>query len=519
MSQNQTQEKTSQKALQTVAKGAGFIFANMVLLYVVRFVYKIVISRYLSPSGLGLLSLGLMVLGVCTTLTLLGLNNGIVKFISHYNGLKDAKRLLGTVRASLGISLIASIFMSILVLFSSKFIANNLFHEPELQPIIIVFAFCIPILSQFKLFGKAFTGFKKPEVTIITGTIGREISLFVLVSIMIFLGGSILEIAYMYIFSILIGLALSVIIFQIKFAPFLSRSKKAIFENKELMLYSLPLFLSAAFVEVMGWADTFFLGIYLDTTSVGIYNVALALAASLNIFLKAFASMSFPVISELKAKQKTTEMIQLFGTVTRWGFILSFPFFLLVILFPGEIIGNVFGWDYSPGAIALIVLVSAYFANVISGPASEALKAFGEVTTIFWSSIVAAGLNIVLNILLIPRFGLTGAALATAITLAGREFYLLIIARKLIPFRYKVKYYFKYILSAIIPTTVIFFVVISRNQSINLIQLIVLTASYLFLYYLSVLFIGGIAKEDSDLIILIEKKAKINLEFIKKFSR
>ena len=82
--------------ISKVARGAGIIFLGAFVLYIFRFCYKLLVSRYLGPEDFGLFSLGLMIVNISSLLATVGLNNGIVKFIAHYNGLGDKERVKGT---------------------------------------------------------------------------------------------------------------------------------------------------------------------------------------------------------------------------------------------------------------------------------------------------------------------------------------------------------------------------------------------------------------------------------------
>jgi len=499
--------KKQDKMLNSLAKGASFIFLNSIIFYILRFFYKIIISRYLGPSDLGLLSLALMVFGVSTTLSLVGLNNGIIKYVSHYHGLLDHKRILGTIRGCLKISLVTSIITAFIVIIFSKFISNNIFHTPKLQPLLIIFAICIPLLNQTKLISKTFTAFKKPEINILTASFGREVSLLIFVSIAIFFGGNILNISIMYTLSFITSLILSLIILQKKIFPFITKAK-AKYEYKGLLKYSLPLFLSAAFVEILGWADTFFIGIFLDTYNVGIYNIALSLATSLNIFLGTFAKISFPIISELKANNNRNQINNIFRTASRWGFLLSLPFFLLAIILPSQIISITFGGDYAAGSTAFSILIIAFFLNVITGPTTEVIKSFSKVNIIFWTSIFTAIFNIILNISLIPSFGLIGAALATTLSFSGREIFLFFYTKRLLNMRYNKKIYLKYLLCTIFPSFLVIFFSIKSKNSTNIFQLGIIAFCFLSLYLISIILTKSITKQDIEIITKFKKKIR-----------
>jgi O-antigen/teichoic acid export membrane protein len=73
-----------------------------------------------------------------------------------------------------------------------------------------------------------------------------------------------------------------------------------------------------------------------------------------------------------------------------------------------------FGADYPPGVVTpvLIIVASGLFVDAVVGPNGEALLGFGKSQRVMYYNLVSVGVNVVLNLLLIPLYGLVGAALA-----------------------------------------------------------------------------------------------------------
>ena len=88
---------SNEKVLQQVAKGAGLLFMGTFFVYFLKFIYRLVVSRYLGPADYGLLALGEGVLNIAFLFAILGLPSGAIKFISHYLGEKSAEKVKGTI--------------------------------------------------------------------------------------------------------------------------------------------------------------------------------------------------------------------------------------------------------------------------------------------------------------------------------------------------------------------------------------------------------------------------------------
>ena len=505
----------SEETLKQLARGAGIIFISTFLMYAIKFIYRIAIARYLGPEDYGLLSIGIMVLNVAILLSVIGLNEGLVRYMAFYRGKNEFGKVKGSLLAALKISIILSIILSIIITVFSKFISIQIFHNERLIPILAIFALVIPLYTILIMMTNAILSFKKPEYNLISRVFGREFINLILALSVVLIGGTVLGISFAYLISMAIGAALSIFLFERKVFSFLSKKIKAVHNYKPLLQFSVPLFFSDIFINIMLYADTFFLGIYRSASEVGIYNVALPLAASLGIFLTTFSQIFYPIMSELHAKKKYDELNKNYSTVLRWIFMSSLPVVLLVIMFPENILGLLFGKEYILGSSALVILISAYFIDVITGPAVRILMTFKRTKLVFAINVFSAVVNIILNIILIPNFGISGAALATGIAIVVREIIILLFARKIIRFKIIPKQYAKYILSATIPLSILYR--ITRTISLDSYIYIGITFILFLLTYLTCLILlKSFTNEDLIIIHAIEKKLGLNLNFLDK---
>jgi O-antigen/teichoic acid export membrane protein len=113
------------------------------------------------------------------------------------------------------------------------------------------------------------------------------------------------------------------------------------------------------------------------------------------------------------------------------------PLFLTFFLFPAQTLSLLFGSRYTTAATALWILSLGAFINTILGPNGNALVAYGETRMVLYCSLAAAAIDVVLCLLLVPRIGISGAAIATASALGVSSIMyssLLWIRHKLHPF-------------------------------------------------------------------------------------
>ena len=117
---------------------------------------------------------------------------------------------------------------------------------------------------------------------------------------------------------------------------------------------------------------------------------------------------------------------------------------------------------------------------------------------------------------MIPTYGINGAAIATGISIVLRELIILSFARRIIKFKLKLKYYIKYIASAIISLSIIYSTTIFFEVNTN-IKLILLVLVFLGLYVSGLILLKAFSKEDIEIMYAIENKFGLNLNFLNLF--
>jgi len=104
---------------------------------------------------------------------------------------------------------------------------------------------------------------------------------------------------------------------------------------------------------------------------------------------------------------------------TKWNFYLGLCPFVVLMLFPRETLIVLFGADYEAGQTALMILAVGQLINSATGSNGPLLVMTGHQKPWLWLSASALVANIVLCFILIPLFGIAGAAIGTSITVGG----------------------------------------------------------------------------------------------------
>ena len=158
------------------------------------------------------------------------------------------------------------------------------------------------------------------------------------------------------------------------------------------------------------------LGILGLVHEVGIYNAAAIMSIQASLFLVSVNAIFSPIIADLYNKGHINQLSNLFKTTTKWIFELTLPVFLVFVLFSRHIMG-LFGEEFVVGWAVLVILGGAQLLNASVGSVGYTLTMTGRQKMELVNNLVLCGLNIFLNIILIRKFGILGAAIATGLSL------------------------------------------------------------------------------------------------------
>jgi len=221
--------------------------------------------------------------------------------------------------------------------------------------------------------------------------------------------------APVYAFTFAVVLVMIVSLLSI-FKKFRGIQSKRIFTNKEIIRTSFPMMLSSSVLLLMAWSDTIMIGIFKAEVDVGIYNVALKLAMTTGIVLGAVNSIVAPKISETFNNDRMDEFRKLIKQSTRIIFFSTLPILIILFLFP-EFLLSFFGTEFTIAKTTLLILLVGQVANAMSGSVGYILQMTGKEKVFQNILLLSLVCNVILNLLLIPSYGIEGAAIASAFSL------------------------------------------------------------------------------------------------------
>jgi O-antigen/teichoic acid export membrane protein len=189
------------------------------------------------------------------------------------------------------------------------------------------------------------------------------------------------------------------------------------FDLVEIYSYSASVVLIAASNQLIVWTDILFLSVFVSAGAVGHYQAAYQTSALLTFALVS-ANTVFPPLASEFCNQGETEMLrELYEVVTKWIVLVTTYAMAFVIVFASDLL-SLFGMGFATAQSVLVLLAVSQGVVAAVGPVGYLLSMSEYERVEMINTIVAGLVNVVLNFLLIQRYGILGAAVATGISLA-----------------------------------------------------------------------------------------------------
>jgi O-antigen/teichoic acid export membrane protein len=176
-------------------------------------------------------------------------------------------------------------------------------------------------------------------------------------------------------------------------------------------------------------ANLVILGAMTTSDQVGIYAASVRLAEAITLIFAAVEFTIAPYIASLHSTEQTTRLQNLILKTARLVFVLSLPV-ALAFIFYGDWFQALFGEEFRAGRWALAILGIGRLLNVAFGPVKALALMTGQERATAWIMGAVALLNVVLNLVLVPFWGIIGAATATAISTVAWSSMLCVLAFK-----------------------------------------------------------------------------------------
>jgi O-antigen/teichoic acid export membrane protein len=346
-----------------------------------------------------------------------GLHSGVMRFVSRLDKETEIETVRQRILSGLKLGLLFGIVIMILQIALADWLAFELFNGSDLlKTVLIISAVSLPFATIMAISAFATQGYKLLKYKVMVLNIIRPAIMLVCVLVSISFFTIDAAVKYPLLISAVFS-SFAAIIFLNKLTNIKISQIFSGVIDKELLRFSYPLMFVTILGTLMHWMDILMLGYFTDTTTVGLYHPAARTAGLLRTVLLAFMGIFAPMMSDYHRQGDVGEMGKLYKLIVRWIVSLSLPLAIIIIIYSKKIM-LLFGVEYLSASNVLMVLTTAAFIQTLFGGGGQTLTMTGFTKVNLFNSIIVVLINITLNLLWIPQYGIIGAAYATLISMA-----------------------------------------------------------------------------------------------------
>lgn len=466
---------------QKFARDVGFIGTVQALTSLGTFFLLPIITKTLGTYDYGLWAQINITVSLISSLALMGLSMGFVRFLSS----ETEKKIIREVVYSILFFVTISGFLASLLLYTfAEPLATFGFKDPDATYFVQAGSILIllNVIESVSLFYfRVFRQIKKFSYLTLFETFGKLFFILILLKLGYGLLGVIAATLLVQSFIFLISLVN--IISQIGFVI------PRFTHIKEYLQFSLPLTPNALIRWVTESSDRYLVTYFLGLGSVGVYSAAYSIGNLIQLFVSPLQLILLPELSKLFDENKIDQVRIYMSHSLRYFLLITIPAVFGLSAFAKPLLGIFTTQDFLSGWFVIpIIALSGLLAGIFQ-IFVNVMFLVKETKSATYINIIAATSNVVLNLLLIPSIGILGAALSTLIS-----YFLMIVLCIHISMKHFVFNFYFYDVAKSIFSSFAMYLFVSRFIISNVYELFGVAAMGVFVYIFVMFIIGGFNK-------------------------
>ncbi len=418
--------------LRELVQGSLTFFVLRVVGIPVSYLFTFLVARLFGAAPVGMFAVGLTVLQMSTIVASLGMDNALLRFVAEHRGRGERSAIKRLYTKSLMVCIPASVLIGTIMYVSADVVAGNFFGKPYIASYIRVASLGVVPAVMFSVNLEALRGLKRIRLYALLQSLLLP-ALAVVLFLSLYQSGYTEPVVIMVAWVLAITGSFGVSMVMLLKELVDTESGATSLSVWGMLSVALPMFMSSSLFMVMSWTDTIMLSMWRTDAEVGVYNIASRLALFTSFSLVAINSIAAPKFAEFWGRRDMEGLKRIAQQSTRLIFWTSAPVLILYLMFPSFFMG-LFGEEFRVGAIVLIIMSIGQFVNVVGGSKGYFLQMTGKQLHNFLVLLTMALINVGLNIFLIPKYGINGAALASLVSIVWGNIFIAIIIYRLYGF-------------------------------------------------------------------------------------
>lgn len=373
---------------------------------------RIILGKELGPSGLGLYTLVFTIYMFGMQFSGFGIGPAMTKYIAEYHD--NLLKIKEFVSSGILGSIVSGSLMGLLLYALSEVIAIQFFHNPEMIDLLKITALCFPFIAAEKAVIGIQIGLQRLKwftvVNVAQNIFVVVLSIILVTQLNMDVRGAVIGFVLP---SILVGLSSLFLIRKYLIAE-PSSLKIAL---KEVSWFGFYIVLTNSIGLINTQTASLMIGHFMNETEVGYYAVAAIFIEGLSLIPSSIETVTDARIVRYYVKEEYENLIKLIKSNVLNVFVITIFESLALVFFGKFLIDKIFGVDFLPAYQPLLILLIGYCIYYPIHSIDGFLPCIGKVDLLSRISFLCAAVNILFNILLVPKYGMIGAAIATSTAL------------------------------------------------------------------------------------------------------
>lgn len=402
------------QSIRDIFSTSVFFMFSTGLSKVLGFLLTLVFTHQFTTSSYGLYAYAMLVVAVFGLFSDVGSRRSLARFLSDPSYDSNTKGEM--VSGALTVASVIGFALSILLYVAAPSIATTTLGDSDFVPVLRVVAPLLAIQALLKTVLGALQGFKEIHRLIAFEQVLRPGLRLCFVVVAVLTGiGFVRTVA-------MIPLATAFLL-VLAAAALLATRRISVRVPRATTLYeyfrhAVPISLANIETIVYNQLDVLLIGIVLAASDVAVYKVASLVSALITLPLLGSTQLFGPTAVNLYAQNQLEQLSDTYATITKWVLGVALLAAAGIAVYRSTILG-LFGSEYRAGSVVILLLLGAQAANAAAGPANQLLGMTDNQYLVLLNNVVFGVVNLCMNLYLLPRFGIVGAATATGVTIAA----------------------------------------------------------------------------------------------------
>lgn len=396
-------------SFKKIISSSGINFLFRIFSLATSFLTLKIISNLFGLGVLGNYTIAFTISQAAAMIFALGIPVTLIRLVGNNNltFLQSKKVLITGLKVTLAFSVLPVLFFWL----GSDFISEYIFEKEHLANYFLIVTISLPLFIFHELFLYFFIAVRKFR--------HYNIFMFVLPNVLLLI--------FLYLFYYLelpghysfLAFACSIIIVvaaeALMIFEFKPKKETSIVTTRELVKTAFPMMFSGLMLYLLNWTDVIILGTMVSEEEVGIYNIAFKIGSVGFLVIISVNTIIMPKMAELYGQKNFMELKKLIQNSTRLIAVLSVPVVIGLIVL-SDFILSFFGAEAIQGKSTMMILAAGVLFSAVCGNTDQILNMTNNEKLFRNITLICFLLNIVLNYILIPRYGINGSAIASLIT-------------------------------------------------------------------------------------------------------